>query len=75
MEAGIAEVKPFWNLTSEIIRAAFEVHKALGNGFLEKVYVRALLLEHAEQDLRHLKSPFPSITKATMLESIMPTLL
>lgn len=52
MEAGIAEVKPFWNLTSEIIRAAFEVHKALGNGFLEKVYVRALLLEHAEAGLK-----------------------
>jgi GxxExxY protein len=42
------EEKPFWALTSRIIGAAFEVHKALGNGFLEKVYARALVRELAE---------------------------
>jgi GxxExxY protein len=45
------EEKPFWNLTSQIIGAAFEVHKALGSGFLEKVYVRALLRELADAGL------------------------
>jgi len=46
----IEEVKerPFWNLTSKIIGAAFQVHKTLGPGFLEKVYVKALLKELAE---------------------------
>ena len=32
------------DITSEIIRAAFEVHKILGYGFLEKVYERSLEL-------------------------------
>ncbi len=32
-------------LTHEIIGAAFEVHKQLGHGFLEKVYQRALQVE------------------------------
>ena len=46
----IEEVKerPFWNLTSKIIGAAFQVHKTLGPGFLERVYVKALLKELAE---------------------------
>ena len=42
-----SEEKPFWELTSKILGASFEVHKALGSGFLEKVYVRALLRELA----------------------------
>ena len=46
-----AEEKPFWNLTSQIIGAAFDVHKALGSGFLEKVYVRALVRELADSGL------------------------
>ena len=32
-------------LTSEIIGAAFEVHRILGYGFLEKVYQRAMKVE------------------------------
>lgn len=32
-------------LTEQIIGAAFEVHKALGYGYLEKVYQRAMVVE------------------------------
>lgn len=35
----------YQELTSLILKAAFEVHNALGCGFLEKVYERALILE------------------------------
>ena len=33
------------NITEEIIGAAFEVHKVLGYGFLEKVYQKAMQVE------------------------------
>ena len=39
------------DLTREIIGAAYEVHKHLGYGFLEKVYVGALLKELASRSL------------------------
>ncbi len=39
-------------LTEMIIGAAFRVHKALGFGFLEKVYENALCLELAELGLK-----------------------
>ena len=45
------EERPFWNLTSQIIGAAFEVHKFFGPGFLEKVYAKALLKELSEVGL------------------------
>jgi len=32
-------------LTHDIIGSAFEVHRVLGYGFLEKVYQRALFVE------------------------------
>lgn len=32
-------------LTRQIIQCAYEVHNTLGNGFLEKVYEKALLVE------------------------------
>lgn len=40
-------------LTKQIIGAAIEVHRALGPGFLESVYERALIIE-----LRHRSIPF-----------------
>ena len=42
----------FQEITREIIGAAFEVHKILGYGFLEKVYENAMLVE---LQLRRLK--------------------
>jgi GxxExxY protein len=33
------------DITKEIIGAAFEVHNALGYGFLEKVYQNAMIVE------------------------------
>lgn len=41
----------FSDLTQEILGCAFEVHKNLGYGFLEKVYHNALLLELKEKGL------------------------
>lgn len=38
------EIK-FKEITEKIIGAAFEVHNALGNGFQEVVYQRALAIE------------------------------
>ena len=39
---------PYWDITRKVIGAAFEVHKTLGPGFLEKVYVNSLVTELAE---------------------------
>lgn len=38
-------------LTGKIIGCAMEVHKALGNGFQEVIYQRALEIEMAQQGL------------------------
>ena len=40
------------DLTYKINGAVFEVHKTLGEGFLEKVYENALLLELKNQELK-----------------------
>jgi len=42
---------PHQDITREIIAAAFEVHRELGGGFLEKVYERALVLELTKRGL------------------------
>jgi len=39
-------------ITKEIIGAAFEVHRQLGYGFLEKVYQRALQVELQQRELK-----------------------
>ena len=38
-------------LTHKIIGAAMEVHKALGNGFQEVIYQRALAIEMADRNI------------------------
>jgi len=38
-------------ITSKIIQAAYNVHKILGAGFLEKVYQKAMLVELREMEL------------------------
>lgn len=40
------------DLTSQIIGCAFEVHKILGSGFLEKVYENAMIIELREKGLK-----------------------
>jgi GxxExxY protein len=39
-------------LTGRIIGCAMEVHRALGNGFQEVIYQRALAIEMKRQELR-----------------------
>ena len=39
------------DLTSKILKAAFEVHNTLGCGFLEKVYENALMVEPKKQGI------------------------
>ena len=48
------EEKPFpqKETTEKIIGAAFEVHRHLGYGFLERVYQRAMQVELARQGLK-----------------------
>ena len=40
-------------LSEKIIAAAYNVHKELGHGFLEKVYKNALVIELDEAGLKH----------------------
>lgn len=40
------------DITKEIIGAAFEVHRILGYGFLEKVYQRAMQVELVKRNLQ-----------------------
>lgn len=47
----INEKYKYSNLTAEIIGAAMEVHKFLGNGFQEVIYQRALAIELREKGL------------------------
>ena len=42
----------FESITGEIIGAAFEVHKVLGYGFLERVYQRAMQVEFGLRGIR-----------------------
>ena len=40
------------DITEKIISSAYEVHRLLGNGYLEKVYENALVKEMAYRNLR-----------------------
>jgi GxxExxY protein len=43
---------PLWDVTHQVIGAAYEVHKHLGNGFLESVYAAALAKEISDRGLK-----------------------
>lgn len=47
----INEKYKYSDLTSKIIGCAMTVHKALGNGFQEVIYQRALEIEFADNDI------------------------
>ncbi len=52
MEKHYVEVPPGLNhLSHSVIKAAIEVHRALGPGFLENIYEEALAVELAERDI------------------------
>jgi len=55
-------------ITEQIIGAAFEVHKHLGYGFLEKVYQRAL---QVELKLRGISSELEKPIKVTFKEYVV----
>ena len=58
--------KPHWDLTQRIIGAAFEVHRTLGPGFLERVYANALMQELTEAGLTAAAEvPIPVVYKGT----------
>ena len=61
------------NLTEAVIGSAFEVSKALGAGFLEKVYERAMLRELTLRGKSaKLKLRFRSATRGSMWANIVP---
>jgi GxxExxY protein len=59
-------------LTGKIIGCAFKVHKALGSGFLEKVYENALRIELEKLGFADSKNQSMFYTMATRLAIIMP---
>ena len=55
--------------TGKILNACFEVHKELGNGFLEAVYQEALKLEFKNQNIPYEREKLLPITyKGKLLE-------
>jgi GxxExxY protein len=59
---------PHAELTRAIIGAAYEVHKHLGHGFLESVYVNALMLELAACGLQAVaQAPLEVTYKGTIV--------
>ena len=62
----------FRELTYKINGAIFEVHRTLGEGFLEKVYENALLVELQNQGLRvESQVPVPVFYKGSLVGDYM----
>ena len=67
---------PYKSLTEKIIGAAFEVHKQLGNGFLEKVYENAMVRELVDRGLRlATQHPIPVSYKGHLVGSYFADIL
>jgi GxxExxY protein len=61
---GDTEIGRLEGLTSQIIGAAIEVHRALGPGLLEPLYEKALCLELESREIRYLRQiPVPAYYK------------
>ena len=66
----------FEAITKEIIGAAFEVHRVLGYGFLEKVYQRAMQVELIQKGLKaELEFPIKVQFKGTVVGTYSADLL
>jgi GxxExxY protein len=64
------------NVTEKIIGAAFEVHRLLGYGFLEKVYQRAMQVELQAQGLQaELEHKLTVLYKGTVVGDYVADLL
>jgi len=67
---------PYKSLTEKIIGAAFEVHRQLGNGFLEKVYENAMVRELVDRGLRFAtQHPIPVSYKGHLVGSYFADIL
>ena len=61
---GDTELGRLERLTSRIIGAAIEVHRALGPGLLEPLYEKALCIELEAREMRYLRQiPVPAFYK------------
>ncbi len=61
---------PFNETTGEIIAAAIEVHRALGQGLLESMYSECLQCELATRKLRYItQHPLPLVYKGKTLNT------
>ena len=67
---------PHWALTQEVIGAAYEVHRELGPGFLEKVYETALSLELSRREIEAVcQAEIPVIYKGSLAGSYFADIL